>query len=288
MAIKEVFLPKLPEKGSSLFWISVSKIKVFDSCKAKYYYQYIEKLAKKPQPFQYFGKFLHEVLEFFQKEIIKGNTNLDNIILKECFHKSLEGGYKDKITIEQKNEAYLILLDYLKLRAELRKLNKLPKLLQVEKPFNLLINDEIFLNGFIDFVNEDSDKLINVVDYKTNKDKKYLAKDFLQLEVYSYILFLEQLELEKVRGTYSMLKFGFDEIPKEFSRESQIGKGEYFVEKVNQMRDEKFFRANPSGLCSFCDWLDQCNTGQDFVKMLEAKKRKKERNSLPVYGEGKW
>ena len=45
--------------------LSVSKVKTFDDCKAKYRYTYIEKLPRKEWSFHIFGSFLHLVLEEF-------------------------------------------------------------------------------------------------------------------------------------------------------------------------------------------------------------------------------
>jgi len=277
-----------PPKESNLFWISVSKIKTFQSCKAKYYFNYIEKLPRKDWPHIHFGKFLHEVLEFFQREIINGNLNQDHIILKACFAKAYEK-FKEKITAEQKDEAFTILCKFLEVRANRKKQNLLSKPLYVERPFNLIMENELLINGFIDFIQEDVDQMLHVSDYKTNKDKKYLVKDLFQLKTYSWVLFLLNEDLAKIRTSYSMLKFNFDEIVNEFVKDQVMETGDYFMQCATEMRDEKLFRANPSGLCKTCDYLESCKTGIDFVSMLEAKKAKRDgKTRLPTFGEVDW
>jgi len=284
---KTEFLVEAPKK-SNLFWLSASKIKNFQTCKAQYYFRYVERLPKKEWPHLYFGKFLHEVLEFFQKEIKAGNTAPDNVILKECFKRSYDN-YSKKIDAAQKMEAFNILCQFLVKRAEKKKENKISIPLYIEKPFNLVLNDDILVNGFIDFVHEDYDKLIHVTDYKTNKEKKYLLKDLFQLELYSYILSLEDESLERIRASYSLLKLGFDEIETEFSRDKIMKTGDYIVKCAEEIRSEKLFRAKPSGLCNYCDYLDHCKEGEDFVKMLDAKKAKKDgKIHLATYGETSW
>jgi CRISPR/Cas system-associated exonuclease Cas4 (RecB family) len=277
-----------PPKESKLFWISVSKTKTFQTCKSKYFYTYIEKLPRKDWPHIHFGKFLHEVLEFFQREILNGNKDPDNVILKLCFNKSYQN-FKTKILPEQKKEAYDILCGFLEFRANKKKKNILSQPLFVEKPFNLIVNDELLINGFIDFLQQDTDGMLHVSDYKTNKDKKYLIKDLFQLKTYSWILFLENEGLQNIRTSYSMLKFNFDEIVNEFAREDVMSVGEYFIESAKEMKEEKLFRANPSPLCKTCDFLDHCTVGVDFLNMLEAKKAKKDgKVHLPAFGVTDW
>ena len=44
-------------------WLSVSKVKTFKDCPAKYRYTYIEKLPRKSWEFQVLGQFAHSSLE---------------------------------------------------------------------------------------------------------------------------------------------------------------------------------------------------------------------------------
>ena len=68
--IKALVLSSREDAGTD-FFLSVSKAKTFDQCKAKFKYQYIEKLPKKSWDFQIFGQFLHAILENFHELMLK-------------------------------------------------------------------------------------------------------------------------------------------------------------------------------------------------------------------------
>ena len=105
--LKSKMLSARPEPALPLS-LSVSKVKTFKDCKAKYQYSYIEKLPRKEWDFHIFGKFLHEVLENFHKCIIEGNTNRHNVIMTDVY-KTASFNWKDKLTTDQKTEAQEIL-----------------------------------------------------------------------------------------------------------------------------------------------------------------------------------
>src|SRR5690606_681164 len=103
MEITAFFVPSRDDSDAD-HKLSVSKVKTFDSCKAKYKYSYIEKLPKKEFEFHIFGTFCHDVLENFHLKLIElakeGNIsdkNKDDAqidrwpeIMKICFTEAVE------------------------------------------------------------------------------------------------------------------------------------------------------------------------------------------------------
>lgn len=247
--------------------LSVSKVKTFLQCKAKYKFSYIDKLPKKEWDYHIFGKFLHEVLEFFHQRIIEGYNGPDHSLMKEIFDKSLKGTWGHKMTLEQKKECHQILSKYLLKRSKEKE--TLPTTLHVEKSFNVLVDNTLLINGFIDVVQRDLDGVLHVADYKTSKDKKYLKKDFFQLKTYAYVMCLEDPTLEKVRCSYIMLRHDFDPIEVEFSRNDVLEVEKYYLDKAADIRKEKLYRPNPSPLCGYCDFLSECDTGQQKMGIVK-------------------
>ncbi len=279
MIIKGKHLTVLPD-NYDIFKLSVSKAKTFKQCKRKYKFGYIDKLPKKKQDFQIFGSFLHQVLEYFCGEIISGYNGPDNVLMKKSFDKALntlildnkpeEGTYKDHITKEQKTESFEILKGYLVKRFNDRKKEKLPTFLHVEKPFNIDIDGNVLVNGFIDLIQTDLDGVLHVADYKTSKSKRYLKNDFMQLKTYAYAMCLEDPNLEVVRCSYIMLRFNFESIVVEFKREDVMTMEKEFEEYAELINKEKLFRATTSPLCGYCDYMEKCPEGRQKVGLVDS------------------
>lgn len=278
MIIKGKHLTVVPD---NIFKLSVSKTKTYKQCKRKYKFGYIDKLPKKERDFQIFGKFLHQVLENFHGEIIEtGYSGPDNVLMKKSFDKALstpandydpeDGLYKDKLTKEQKMESFEILSQYLIKLHDDRKNENLPEVIHVEKSFNIEIDGKLLINGFIDVVQRDNDGVLHVADYKTSKSKRYLQNDFMQLKTYAYAMCLEDPSLERIRCSYVMLRFNFDSIVTEFTRDEVMEMEKEFEEYAELIQSEKLFRASPSPLCNYCDYVEHCPEGRRKVGLADS------------------
>jgi putative RecB family exonuclease len=271
METKATILSAKPETPLQLS-LSVSKVKTFKDCKAKFRFCYLEKLPRKDWDFHVFGKFLHEVLENFHKKIIDGSSEAFNVLMTVCFQNALNN-WKDKITAEQKKESWEILFGYLKQLMAMKEQDKLPTMLAVEKDFYINIDDKVLLNGFIDRIQLDPDGVLHVADYKTTKDKRYLKNDYFQLLTYAYVMCLEDPNLQKVRTSYILLRHNFETIVKEFSREEVMGIEDKFLEYASNINQEQLWRPNPTPLCRFCDYLDMCPEGSRFADSKKSSKQ---------------
>lgn len=281
MNITAHFVKSRKDKPADAMAISVSKAKTFESCAAKYRFCYIEKLPRKDWDFHIFGKFNHEVLETFHNKLLE-NKDLEFIpLMKECFKLSVEN-WKGKMTPVQLKDSQIIQQNYLNYLDSNLKNNTLPEVIGVEKEFNIVINEKILLNGFIDRVQVDHDGMLHVADYKTTKDKKYL-KDFFQLITYAYVLMLEDESLEKIRASFILLKHNFEFITKEFSRDKVMKISEKFLEYEKQISEEKLWRAKPQFLCKYCDYQESCKEGTDFLI-----KRGLLKGGLKIVGKSTW
>jgi hypothetical protein len=269
-------LPEKPKKYDGL-WLSVSKAKTFDSCGAKFKYTYIERLPRKTWDFHVLGKFAHEVMELFQKARLGGNDSPDHILMTEAYNDALKT-YKKDLTDEHKKLVYDWGCEYLELAAQQKNEGTLPKVVGVESSFYIDIGGDILLNGFIDLEKMDSDNILHLADYKTSKSDRYLKNDFFQLMVYAYAKCIQDPSLEKVRCSYIMLRQGFKHITKEFHKKDIMKIQDKLLDYGEKIRAEKLYRPNPQFLCSYCDHVDICKAGFDFVN---AKK-------VGTYGSSGW
>lgn len=270
----------LPHKDESIkLHLSVSKTKTFEDCKAKYKFCYIDKLPRVEQDFHIFGKYLHAVLEYFHRWLIEDPSKRESwrATLWAAWDKAY-AEFDSQMTGLQYKEARAIIAEYEELLEE----DGLPCVIAVEKPFYVNLNNEVLLNGFIDRVQIDPDGIIHVADYKTNKDPKYL-KDFFQLITYCYTLCLEDPSLNRIRASFILLRHNFDYITQEFTREDVISVAEKFMKTASDIEAEKLWRANPQFLCKYCDYLEHCRSGRDYLVKRGVLEKKK-----PVVGIRKW
>ena len=237
-------------------WLSVSKVKTFKDCPAKFRYGYIEKLPRKTWDFHVYGKFAHAILEYFHQKIIDGDTRSHNEIMGESFKLATEE-YKSTLLSSQKKEIYVMMCAYLN---NLGKSDN--KVIDVEENFYIDIDGKVLLNGFIDRVQMDEDNILHVADYKTSKSKSYLKNDFMQLKTYAFVKCLQDPSLEKVRTSYIMLRHKFEFITKEFTRKEVMKVEDEFLKYAEEIKAEKLWRPNASRLCSYCDYLDSCEEGK--------------------------
>jgi CRISPR/Cas system-associated exonuclease Cas4 (RecB family) len=108
----------------------------------------------------------------------------------------------------------------------------------------------------------DADGVLHVCDYKTVKNKKYLKNDFFQLLTYALVLCIEDPTITKVRGSYILLRHGCEYITKEFDLKEIMETKEKFLKYAEQIHAEQLWRANPTPLCNFCDYLTSCEDGK--------------------------
>lgn len=257
------------------FRLSVSKAKTYLDCKAKYKFNYILKLPKKDRDYFILGTFCHRVLEWFHQQYLDGNQDPYNVTITKAFKVAWEE-YKEKMTPEMKKECWGITDKYLRLITK-EKNNGLPaNVINVEKRFNLNITENIVLNGAIDRIQLDADNVLHLADYKSTKDKKYLKNDWFQLLTYAFVMVSEDPSIKKIRASYILLRHDFEYLTKEFDIDEILSIKNKYIDYANQMLTEKEFPANPTFLCKFCDFTENCPEGK---KMIEPSK---------IYGEVKW
>ena len=258
--------------------LSVSKAKLFKDCKKRYKFRYIEKVPSKDWEHLIFGSLVHKALEDFHLYYINNSFSSQpfHITMKMALKSALKD-FKNKFTNEMKLEAWNLLGIYLKLIS-----NNFPNIISCEEDFNITFDNNIILRGFIDRVQIDPDGVIHVCDYKTSKSDKYLKGDSFQLLVYAYVMLLKNESLTKVRGSYIMVRDNFNMVgedidkPFEFERDEILGIKELFQNYAVDIRQETEYVANPTVLCNWCDYVDQCPEGK---KMLFNK---------PFHGELAW
>jgi RecB family exonuclease len=240
--------------------LSVSRVKTFESCQLKYKYSYIDKLPKKDWEHLKLGKFVHHVLELFHKKYLEKSQESFNKIMQECF---LNGVEEYKPSDEMRKECKDLILSYLK--QVYKDKSWQDKVVAVEKSFDIKINDNVSIIGFIDRL-EFEDGVFHVLDYKTTKDKRYLKNDFFQLLTYAYSLYQEDNSIKKVKGSYILIRHNFEYITTEFDVSEILKIKDKFEEYYKNIAEEKLYRPNITRLCGYCDYAEVCEDYKNSMK----------------------
>lgn len=247
--------------------LSLSKVKTYDSCHKKFKYNYILKLPRKDYDFYTFGKLLHKTLEKFHLDYLNGSQLPLNETMIKAF-KIAKNEYKEKLNPLMINECVQLLQQYLKILRTNKNHPLAMPITAVEKNFELSLNDTITLVGAIDRTQIDQDGVLHIADYKTSKNKKYLANDPFQLMTYALVLMLENPSLQVVRTSYILARHHFDYLTWTFQREEIMKVKDKYIEYAKQITEETEYVANPTKLCQYCEFLDHCIDGQKAINRI--------------------
>ena len=259
--ISQLTLPSIPPELKELR-LSVSKVKTFLQCKKMFYYTYIMKLPRKEFEFHLLGKAIHLVLELFHSDLLNGSTLPLNKLMANAYKISMDQ-FGPKMIAASRKEVFTMADQYLK-RITSDK-GQIKTVLSVEKNFALDIGGKVILNGMIDKVQTDHDGVLHVMDYKSTKNKKYLKNDWLQLLTYAYILYTENQHVERIRGSYVLLRHGFEHITKEFSLPEILDIKNRFETYAKEISEATLYPATPTRLCEWCLAIDRCDEGREFL-----------------------
>ncbi len=254
--------------------VSPSKLNIYLQCPKQYYFEYIDpqmalikKQIKKKRPVLETGSFVHDTLTLFLKLPVEKRTQRAMAdILKEVWAgpRGEKYGFKSP---EEERGYYQQALLMLKWFVENEDIN--PKIfdLPVSPPGNsfddykkIQFTDNLKLGGKLDRVDEMPNHELEIIDYKTGKEKD----DNLQLMMYVFLV--EGLFDKKVgKATYLYLKSGSRqsvEPKKELRKKTR----KHILETVEKIAKEKKWLPNISNLCAYCDYLDFC-PAKDKVKV---------------------
>jgi len=273
------FTPKPEIHYSRIF--SASKIKLFDQCQKSFWFNYVDpisselknELKKLPEnilSFQTLGKAVHGAITLFY-HLPPEERNLENLKSKLFlawqseamrFKKPPLGEWGGFSSLEEEREVYSVGLSMLKNFLMMPPLTDdfefLPtdNLVRSIEDYHRLITpmtEDFDISGKFDLVIRNPEGSLEIVDFKTGKREEI---DSFQM------FFYKALAEMKFGKPVSQLKLYFLRtgrvigVPSDDKTTEDIKKE--IVEKVEKIRSTKTYNPNPTKLCKFCLFKNQC------------------------------
>jgi len=253
--VKKSFTPKIRKiseiKGNKLDHISYSQIDNYLICPLRYKYSYVLNIPTPPSRSLNFGDTFHKTLNEFHSKIMFGNKpSIEDLF--EIFEKNWNPlGYENEK--DRKNafeEGKKILKDYYEKNYDLN-----VKHLGLEKKFVLSI-DGTKLKGTIDRIDKLPDGTVEIIDYKTGKEKSQKdVDDNVQMTIYT----MGATEALKIRP--DVLSLYFLNTGNKISTkrtQKQVDAQREIIKDVIKNINEENFEPKPGRDCMYCDFKGIC------------------------------
>ncbi len=238
--------------------LSPYAIGIYEQCPRRYRYQYKERLIgkyRKPWPWLTMGANIHHTLAQFLSVVPVAERTVATIerLLRDQWRRSRQG-FADA---EQEREYGERALAQLRWFASTQPVDVRP--LMIERFHEAPVGERLVLRGKIDRVDDDADRGLHVIDYKTGKVPE--NPDTFQLLQYALIL-PRILDRPVARASYLYLEGGewrtFPIDPDEVDKARGA-----VLSIAGRVEQETEYRPIVGPLCRYCDFLELCEAGRE-------------------------
>jgi putative RecB family exonuclease len=236
---------------------SYFRLSMFRQCRWRYKLHYVDDLGdayRKPRPYLTMGDNVHGALrDLFSLPVEERREERLIQLMRDRWRQNREG-FKDR---EEERRYGERATGQLRRFAQREDLAAQP--LAVEDFHKVEIDDTLTLLGKIDRIDRDSEGL-HIIDYKTGTPRE---PDPLQLQMYALIA-ARKFDPAPIRASYHYLETG-EWITQAATEETMAQALEDVRRQVAVIVAEREYPSSPGPLCGYCDFLEICRDGRDFV-----------------------
>jgi len=236
--------------------LSPLRIRVFDTCRLRYRYQYLDRLSARLRPQDTAGSLLHRVLsDFFSKVPSEERDGQRLIRMFEDGWEALSPRYRRMKGVDKLREQSI---DQLRMFTKQRDLLAQP--LFAEPYFQVEIEAGVTLFGRVDRIDEEPDGGLHLIDYKTGSHPDEV--DAKQLRLYA-IMAEKSLGKPVARTSFWYLDEGATWTEDFGDAQRRLSHSE-LLEAVQLMQSTIEFPPDVGQHCGHCPYLYVCSEGEEI------------------------
>ena len=238
------------------------RFRVFDACRLRYRYQYVDRIPARLRPQDTAGSLVHRVLcDFFSKVAPEERSEERLVRMFEEGWEALSPRYR---RMEGVDRFRTDSVEQLKTFATHYDISAAP--LMVEPYFQVEVAAGVTLFGRVDRIDEESDGSLHVIDYKTGSHPDEV--DVGQLRLYA-IMAEESLRRSVSRISFWYLDDGLIWTAGLIDEDKRRTRSDLLtaVERVNTVSE---FPANIGQHCGHCPYLHACAERTEIQRRREA------------------
>jgi len=267
---------KREKRDPNKLYLSPSSVKTYEQCPRKYYYNYIKKLPKKEMIHLHLGTFCHDILEKFHIALPTSDIVCDSEDGSSCksfdetgkcihiYRKLMNKIFPErkKILAEKENiilpkaqlmDAQAMIKNYI----DNLDTDTVNGILYNERKFCFALTDKYMANGIMDRIDV-RDGVYYLVDYKTNKNAKYMEP----FQLYVYGLALDTYndidgDTSTIHALYKMLRLN-RELPYKVGQYEKDECKRKLIEYGDKITADQKWIMKSGPLCNWCDYKDIC------------------------------
>ncbi len=246
----------------AVFRLSPLRVRVFNTCRLRYRYQYVDKLQARLRPADTAGTLVHNVLCDFFAKVPPEERTAERLI--EMFQPRWAVLWPRYLRIEGVDELRERNLNALRRFTQREDLAAKPLL--VEPYVQVQIAPDVTLFGRMDRIDENPDGSLHIIDYKTGSHPGDV--DASQLQLYA-IMVESKLERSVSRASFWFLDDGSvwtADLTSEDKEKVLAGA----LAAVTEMRKEKQFQPTGAQHCAHCPFRHTCAVREEIAQRRRA------------------
>lgn len=245
-----------------MFRLSPLRVRVFNTCRLRYRYQYVDKLEARLRPSDTAGTLVHNVLcDFFAKEPQAERSEERLISMFEERWAALSPRYLRMPGVQELHDRNLDALRRFAQREDLR-----AEPFQVEAYVQIRIAPDVTLFGRMDRIDEEPDGTLHIVDYKTGSHPGDV--DASQLHLYAIMV---ESKLERIVSRASFWYLDDDSVwTAELAPQDKERALSGALAAVREMQREQRFGPTVAPHCAACPYLYACDMREEIAQRRQA------------------